>query len=368
MRKALQRAWKKWTAIPPICGGVGAGCEWDDGTTSSAEEEEEEKRVPMTSTSTTTTTTSDEDDSMFHRAANMLLMSQKQEIAMSSGDVSELSADATIATTTTATDIPHVAQLDSWDCGVACLQMVLRWLRSDNSNLNRDNNSSSSRLSVSETNERNWMLQELSTKSIWSIDLVSILRTILIQEASNMHAKFLLCSKTLEVDRAYHDFGYYKSSFRNDEIRVNHLFENAKASEWPLLRLDYLKLTHVVWLVSQSDCVAVVLVDNSLLLSSSRRGKRQKQQQQQQQEVSRDSYAGHYIVLCGISYDPQLLAMAQSREGNTPATAWSPVPPYCMVVKNPASPNSTDYLTPQRFERAWRAKGTDDDILFVRKC
>ena len=367
MRKALQRAWKKWTAIPPICGGVGAGCEWDDGTTSSAEEEEEEKRVPMTSTSTTTTTTSDEDDSMFHRAANMLLMSQKQEIAMSSGDVSELSADAT-TTISTATDISHVAQLDSWDCGVACLQMVLRWLRSDNSNLNRDNNSSSSRLSVSETNERNWMLQELSTKSIWSIDLVSILRTILIQEASNMHAKFLLCSKTLEVDRAYHDFGYYKSSFRNDEIRVNHLFENAKASEWPLLRLDYLKLTHVVWLVSQSDCVAVVLVDNSLLLSSSRRGKRQKQQQQQQQEVSRDSYAGHYIVLCGISYDPQLLAMAQSREGNTPATAWSPVPPYCMVVKNPASPNSTDYLTPQRFERAWRAKGTDDDILFVRKC
>ena len=50
---------------------------------------------------------------------------------------------------------PHVSQCSNWDCGVACVQMVLRGL--------------------SREGERSSLLAALGTRSVWTIDLAMLL-------------------------------------------------------------------------------------------------------------------------------------------------------------------------------------------------
>jgi hypothetical protein len=38
---------------------------------------------------------------------------------------------------------------------------------------------------------------------------------------------------------------------------------------------------------------------------------------------------------------------------------------HCIVIKNPGSPNATEFITVDLFEEAWKAKGTDQDIIFI---
>ena len=215
------------------------------------------------------------------------------------------------------TNLVHVKQMDLWDCGIACLQMVMAWLRPDGAE------------------SREWMLQTVGTESIWSIDLMYLLSTMIEQE----DATYLLCSKNMGVDESHLALGYYQKAFSRDEVRVRQRFDQAACSGWPLLCIRHLGLAQVVRLVSRDDCIAIVLLDNSIL----------------RQRVGA-TYAGHYVILCGISFEPQHLKHADGEKAS-----------YCMVIKNPARLAETTYVSPSRFEKAWRATGTDDDILFVAK-
>jgi Guanylylate cyclase len=215
------------------------------------------------------------------------------------------------------TNLVHVKQKDLWDCGIACLQMVMAWLRPDGAE------------------SREWMLRTVGTESIWSIDLMYLLSTMIEEE----DASYLLCSKTMGVDESHLALGYYQKAFSRDEVRVRKRFDQAACSGWPLLCIEHLGLAQVVRLVSRDDCIAIVLLDNSIL----------------RQRVGA-TYAGHYVILCGISFEQEHLKHADGKKSL-----------YCMVIKNPARLAETTYVSPSRFEEAWRATGTDDDILFVAK-
>ena len=215
------------------------------------------------------------------------------------------------------TNIIHVRQSEQWDCGITCIQMAMTWLRPGGHE------------------SREWMLQTVGTESVWSIDLMYLLSKLLkIGEAS-----YLLCSKTLGVDETHGVLGYYKKAFSQDEVRVRLRFDEARRAGWPLLCLKHLSLSQVIRLVSRDDCIAIVLLDNSIL----------------RQRVG-STYAGHYVVLSGISFQRKHLNLADEKRLL-----------YCMVIKNPARSAATTYVRPSLFEAAWRANGTDDDILFVTK-
>jgi hypothetical protein len=205
--------------------------------------------------------------------------------------------------------------------------MILAWLRDD------DDIDTVSR-------KRQFMLDALATKSIWTIDLMLLLHTICQDE--ELSCTLLLCSKTLGVDREHNSLHYYEKAFGKDQIRVDRLFAKANSLELNMVCLSHLGLAQVIRLVAQPHIVAIVLLDNSIL-----RG-------------TRNTYAGHYIVLCGMSCDPFHVRKAKRSDCKSKDD-------YCMIIKNPGGGNEIDYVTPFLLEKAWRGKGTDDDIIFIAK-
>lgn len=205
--------------------------------------------------------------------------------------------------------------------------MILAWLRGDTI--------------ANSAEERQWMLDTLETQSVWTIDLFLLLDTMCFRD-NRISASYLLCSKTLGVNRQHNSLHYYQKAFSGDQSRVEDLFATADKMGLNLLCLAHLGLYQVMCLVALDNVVAIVLLDNSILRN---RG---------------NTYGGHYVVLCGMSCDPSHVQDAKRNDPNS-------IDDYCLVVKNPASKKETDYVTPFLFNEAWRSKGTDDDIIFVAK-
>ena len=204
---------------------------------------------------------------------------------------------------------PHVKQTESWDCGIACLIMAMHWLDCKVENVEE---------------ERMRIFQFVGTESVWSIDLVYLLETYTRKKVS---FTYLFCSKTLQVDQAHNELSFYQKAFHSDQIRVTRLFERAHNQGWNLLQLD-LTLAQVLELIRRPDCIAIALVDHATLL----------------QRTYITHYSGHFIVLSGIRDTDGLLQ-----------------------IHNPTSMHGTDWIPQCLFEKAWKAKGTDSDIIFLVK-
>ena len=258
------------------------------------------------------------------------------------------------------TDIRHVQQFHNWDCGIACLQMVADWLLfsiaapADNSNKADD-----PRL----LRGRDWMLQQVGTESIWTVDLVYILQLLRWEqqqqkqtESSTTCFSYLFCSKTLSVNEDLSQFSYYKDAFAQDRIRVQMRFARVAELRLPTLQLSSsLRMDQVIDCIQKSRCVAIALVDNHFLVGQSRSG-----------NADNKPYSGHYILLTGLSEDGDHIRQAAEKDPLTTASDNNDgVLRYCLVVRNPGSRETVSYFTTTHFERAWRAPGTDEDIIFV---
>lgn len=224
-------------------------------------------------------------------------------------------------------------------------------------------------------------------------------------------ASYLFCSTKLGVDSSYNKLGYYKEAFSSDELRVKRLFDVAKERKLPLMQVKrHLSLAVLVDLASRRDAVAVVLVDNRILMGVSRticgndggadmlscaenngvggynggsllegNGFSDSTTSSFSPEGGSDidksrsivsavstasinsSYAGHYVILCGVSRDEKHVREARNRlpdDGDDKSN-------YCMVLKNPGIWKEIEYVTPARFEKSWRANGTDEDVIFI---
>lgn len=247
--------------------------------------------------------------------------------------------------------IPHLHQLESWDCGIACLLMILRWLQSTTIE-----SPSTSQCSSLHTDEelivRQALHHSIGTESIWTADLIQQLDTMPRRERDEV--RYLFCSTTFEVDQNYSEFGYYEAAFGSDEARVAKIFESLRSgprSEQLVCRPEGLTLEFVLDLVSHEDCVAIVLVDNAVL------------QQSYLDKNGSTCYVGHYLLLCGVSRDPNHVQAANSLDGR-----YGTRDGFCLVVCNPGQHQPQySFLSQSRFERAWRSRGTDEDILFVSR-
>lgn len=266
-------------------------------------------------------------------------------------------------------EISHIRQSETWDCGLTCLQMILQWLRTS------DEGGSTTASSLEA--EKAWMIKYVATKSIWTIDLVMLLEyysltccsshnTTLDEDDETYNeqrsttcsipkhkASYLFCSTKFGVDESYSKLGYYKDSFSSDELRVRRLFEIAHKQQWSVLQTSHIALHTFVDVVSKEGVVAIVLLDNSVL-----KGNTATPQQQQ----TRSSYSGHYVIICGVSRNENDINYAQM---NSPKDRQQY--DYCLVIKNPGIAKQVQFITPTIFEKAWRAKGTDEDVIFIKR-
>lgn len=254
----------------------------------------------------------------------------------------------------------HLRQKHDWDCGIACILMSLEWLG----------------MSRVDAGIEDWCISTVATRSIWTIDLVFILNKLMSAKSCNFntlkeytddmsHFSCFFSSRSLSANPAFCSYPYYASNFASDYLRVQSRLKDVKNHT---IQQPYLDIMEVVKLVKRQDCIAIALVDNNLLGKCTCNNDMNSPIESQ---LTTGSYTGHYIVLGNISYDPDDIFLSQKSvhdaEASTASIDSSSNPPFCFVIHNPGSDMPFDYVSVSNFQQAWRAQGTDDDIIFIQK-
>ena len=255
-------------------------------------------------------------------------------------------------------EIRHIHQADTWDCGLACVQMVMYWL---------DRNSKAATSPDNQEKHRKWMMDFVETKSLWTIDLVILLQHML-QEASSS-STYVFCSSNFGVDESYNKLHYYRDAFSADEVRVRKLFNIAEKQNFPLMQVHHMSLNVLISLVLRENVVAIVLVDNNIFTQQDKNQFSQPHNVETAIDITNNetddsSYSGHYVVLVGISTDKNDVQMSKMNSRTEDDTG---VHNYCLVIKNPGVYKEIQFVTPTLFEKSWRAKGTDEDVILIAK-
>lgn len=227
--------------------------------------------------------------------------------------------------------------------GLTCVQMVLQ--RVDDAN------------KILSGGDQRWMREYVGTESVWTIDLVRLLHDALVQRQHNSldekqsirsPAPYLFCSANFGVDESYNTLDYYEVAFQDDLSRVERLFDLAAEEQLPLFQV-HLSLRVLVDFVSRKNCIAIALVDNIVL-----RG---------QDSQDNNSYSGHYVIVCGVSYNRNDVNFARTQYSIHSCD--DDDSEFCFVLKNPGIWKEQEFVPAQRFDMAWRANGTDQDIILI---
>lgn len=291
------------------------------------------------------------------------------------------------------TSMKHVAQLSTWDCGLACLEMVFDWL------------------GVRAGVDRQAILKSIPTRSVWSADLVRLLDQRLFADtplnddgdddptdahtslpnSGNPKGRYLFCSQTLSVNDELDSFAYYQSTFESDRIRVDAAFQWLKDQRGKsLIQRPCLPLRDVVELLLRPDCVALVLVDNAILTglrradelehvddgmtprdetpnnASSGAGSDDVSQPGVAKSNSAIVYMGHYILLTGIVAAPKAY-VCESDSDDADEGDENDDEPFMFQAHNPSLDFGPVLLPPKLLDDARRAPGTDHDVIFIVK-
>jgi hypothetical protein len=256
--------------------------------------------------------------------------------------------------------IPHIRQEFDWDCGIVCLQMALALCAVVSEPAAAQEQvpslSSASPLILAGTSTmRNWLETNIGTRSTWTIDLVDILDALLRNNNKDDDEKlnfvetssfdYLFCSKQLSVNPALADISYYAHSFAVDATRVRDKYERLRThSPHRLLQHDDLSLATILSCVRHDNCVAILLVDNTIFQESTATTIPAADDEMRQSSSSYDDrpYIGHYILL----------------------VRWMDDEDDRILVHDPGRPDPIT-VSSQALESAWRVPGTDSDVIVL---
>ncbi|KAG6553484.1 hypothetical protein Mapa_004396 [Marchantia paleacea] len=205
--------------------------------------------------------------------------------------------------------VPHVRQMCDWDCGLACVLMVLRALRIDGHDLKS-------------------LSSLCRTTSIWTVDLAHLLRHFAVNVA------FLTVTIGANPNFAVETF--YKENMEEDGARVNKLFEKA-AQVGIQIQLRSISGDELCMLILSGRYLAIALVD------------KRKLSHPWLDEIClgdccglNTGYTGHYVVICGYDIDTDEFE-----------------------IRDPASSSGSGRISLDALEEARKSFGTDEDILFI---
>ncbi|XP_047264221.1 guanylyl cyclase 1 isoform X2 [Capsicum annuum] len=166
-------------------------------------------------------------------------------------------------------DVPHINQLHSWDCGLACVLMVLRTLGIKGCNMQE--------------------LEELCcTMSIWTVDLAYLLQ--------KFSVNFFYFTVTLGANPSFSVETFYKEQLPNDLVRVDMLFQKARDAGISI-ECRSISSEEISLLILSGNFLAIVLVDQYKLSHS------WLDVCASDLCIDTSVYTGHYIVVCGYDTD-----------------------------------------------------------------
>ncbi|XP_022635137.1 protein GUCD1 isoform X1 [Vigna radiata var. radiata] len=213
-------------------------------------------------------------------------------------------------------EVPHVNQIYTWDCGLACVLMVLRTIGVNNYDIQA--------------------LAELCcTNSIWTVDLAYLL-----QRFSVTFSYFTVtfgANPNYCVESFYKDFvvNILKEELPNDLVRVDLLFQKAMEAGIDI-QCRSISAEEISILVLSGKYIAIALVDHNKLSPVWQEGV------PVPAVANNPGYTGHYVLICG--YD----ARADMFE-----------------IRDPASSKKHKTISSKSLEEARKAFGTDEDLLLI---
>ncbi|XP_022133978.1 protein GUCD1 [Momordica charantia] len=222
---------------------------------------------------------------------------------------SRIKCDAPILSRSQVIEVPHINQQQQWDCGLACVLMVLNTVGVNDCHIQS-------------------LADLCCTTSIWTVDLAYLLQTFSVS--------FSYFTVTFGANPNYSVESFYKEELANDLVRVDRLFQKALEAGIKIERRS-ISREEISLLMLSGIYVAIVLVDQHRLSRS------------WLEDVlvsgicdSNFSYTGHYIVVCGYDAD------ADEFE-----------------IRDPASTSKRDRISSKCLDDARKCFGTDEDILLV---
>ncbi|KAG1682430.1 Protein GUCD1 [Nymphon striatum] len=233
--------------------------------------------------------------------------------------------------------VTHVPQKYNWDCGVACVMMVI------NAQARADLNNHFKEICEEEGFE----------KSVWTIDLCYLLKRY------NMN--FLFCSTRLGVDPDFSKMTYYGSMLKTHTTRVEAKIACAKKMGiemderlrregftsnrgiGALISIDLLPvyLNNIIDHLNTGKPI-IVLVNGNHLYCLECIPNKIKTIFLNLVTCGHPPYCGHYIVIIGYDIN-------------------------CKVIyyEDPLKENKTCKISFENFDKARTAYGTDEDIIFI---
>ncbi|KAM7272044.1 hypothetical protein ACFE04_031258 [Oxalis oulophora] len=203
--------------------------------------------------------------------------------------------------------VPHINQLNSWDCGLACVLMVLETIGVQNCSLEG-------------------LAEICGTTSIWTVDLAHLLQ--------KFSARFSYYTITFGANPSYSVETFYKEQLPTDQVRVDQLFQRATEAGINI-QCRSVSGVEISRFVLSGKYIAIALVDQYKL-----------SQRWMDDAIvsefygSNSGYTGHYIVICG--YD----TIADEFE-----------------IRDPASSRENERISSKHLEDARKSFGTDEDLL-----
>ncbi|XP_015877252.2 guanylyl cyclase 1 isoform X4 [Ziziphus jujuba] len=206
-------------------------------------------------------------------------------------------------------EVPHINQLYSWDCGLACVLMVFRTVGINSYSIQS--------------------LAELCcTNSIWTVDLAYLLHEFSIS--------FSYYTVTLGANPNYSDETFYKEQLPKDLVRVETLFQRSLDAGLNIQCRSISEEEISLWMLS-GKYIAIALVDQYKLSRSW-----QKDVFISDFNAKNSSYTGHYVIICG--YD-----MGTDE----------------FEIRDPASSRKHEKVSSKCLEEARKCFGTDEDLLLI---
>ncbi|KAJ1864065.1 hypothetical protein LPJ73_000365 [Coemansia sp. RSA 2703] len=135
--------------------------------------------------------------------------------------------------------VSKVLQQDSWDCGLACVCMILRAF-------------GQATCSISQ------LARQANTDSVWTIDLAVLIHR-------NVHADFTFYTQCVGINPEYSSNDFYQGAIDDDEVRVQKLFSRVLADQSVRIMEIVIPLIDLERFLVHRQYVAILLVDKAVL-------------------------------------------------------------------------------------------------------
>ena len=203
--------------------------------------------------------------------------------------------------------VKKVEQAESWDCGLACAQMVFGVLSDE----------------VSPSQKA--LASRLAAPSVWTIDLAYLLADF------GIECRYLTATADVDV-AAYSKSDFYAASLDADARRVRLLFR-AASDEGVQVEKRTLTAAELWNQMRDEDTLVIALVDQRVLY----------QRGSAVAAAAREGhFMGHYVLVLGLD---------DARGG--------------YLINDPARADERTFVNADTLEAARHADGTDDDLLLI---